>query len=282
MIKKLKLQKNSLPGSKKIKTGIVIAVVLLLILAGVAGWYFLAYKPAQILGEVKRKEAQQLANDIKKVEAFYLKTLSGGSISGFTKLAGEIVQSYGQLSAVNYVNEAFTCSAENCSFSYQLNTNGVFNIAQKVFFGEIYTANFSEKSIDFTGIKSGMDNNPLLTAYKKKEKISPPPCGDLLNYIYSYNSVVASDEALKIVSPPGSEVFSLEEKLAKTGKLKYYGINSIQWELKLPELNSNYTAILHTASILEKQAYKDDFIIKKIDNIKDKKITGVMICKSGK
>lgn len=282
MIKKLKLQKNSLPGSKNIKTGIVIAVVLLLILAGVAGWYFLAYKPAQILGEVKRKEAQQLANDIKKVEAFYLKTLSGGSISGFTKLAGEIVQSYGQLSAVNYVNEAFTCSAENCSFSYQLNTNGVFNIAQKVFFGEIYTANFSEKSIDFTGIKSGMDNNPLLTAYKKKEKISPPPCGDLLNYIYSYNSVAASDEALKIVSPPGSEVFSLEEKLAKTGKLKYYGINSIQWELKLPELNSNYTAILHTASILEKQAYKDDFIIKKIDNIKDKKITGVMICKSGK
>ncbi|MBU9849077.1 hypothetical protein [Rahnella aceris] len=282
MIKKLKLQKNSLPGSKNIKTGIVIAVVLLLILAGVAGWYFLAYKPAQILGEVKRKEAQQLANDIKKVEAFYLKTLSGGSISGFTKLAGEIVQSYGQLSAVNYVNEAFTCSAENCSFSYQLNTNGVFNIAQKVFFGESYTANFSEKSIDFTGIKSGMDNNPLLTAYKKKEKISPPPCGDLLNYIYSYNSVAASDEALKIVSPPGSEVFSLEEKLAKTGKLKYYGINSIQWELKLPELNSNYTAILHTASILEKQAYKDDFIIKKIDNIKDKKITGVMICKSGK
>lgn len=282
MIKKLKLQKNSLPGSKNIKTGIVIAVVLLLILAGVAGWYFLAYKPAQILGEVKRKEAQQLANDIKKVEAFYLKTLSGGSISGFTKLAGEIVQSYGQLSAVNYVNEAFTCSAKNCSFSYQLNTNGVFNIAQKVFFGEIYTANFSEKSIDFTGIKSGMDNNPLLTAYNKKEKISPPPCGDLLNYIYSYNSVAASDEALKIVSPPGSEVFSLEEKLAKTGKLKYYGINSIQWELKLPELNSNYTAILHTASILEKQAYKDDFIINKIDNIKDKKITGVMICKSGK
>jgi len=40
-------------------------------------------------------------------------------------------------------------------------------------------------------------------------------------------------------------------------------------------------ALLYTASLLERQAFRDAFIIQKIDSVKDNKITGVMVCKTG-
>lgn len=120
MIKGLKLRKNSRPVSRRIKAGIAIGVLLLLIAGGIAGWYFFAYEPAQQRDEIKRREAQQLANDISTVDKFYLSNLSGGSISKFTTLAAEISKSQRILSDFNYINEVYTCDAKNCSFSYQL------------------------------------------------------------------------------------------------------------------------------------------------------------------
>ena len=281
MIKGLKLRKNSRPVSRRIKAGIAIGVLLLLIAGGIAGWYFFAYEPAQQRDEIKRREAQQLANDISTVDKFYLSNLSGGSISKFTTLAAEISKSQRILSDFNYVNEVYTCDAKNCSFSYQLKKGSVFTLAQKIFFDEVYTANFSDTSIDFTGIKSGLDDNPILSAYKSKKDIYPPSCGDVLNYLYSYNSVSDPREIVKIVSPPGSAVQAIENKIAAKGRGKNYGINVLSWEMEIPKQSKNYMALLYTASLLERQAFRDAFIIQKIDSVKDNKITGVMVCKTG-
>lgn len=281
MIKGLKLQKNSQPLSRNIKVAIAVVVLLLLVAGGVTVWYFYAYKPAQVKEDVRRREEQQLANDIKTVEKYYLKSLTGGSITQFTKLASEISKSQNILAEFNYTNETFVCDPQSCSFSYQLNKGNVFNIAQKNFWGENYTAIFSDDAVNFSGIQSGLSDNPLLSAYKNKADITAPFCGDLLNYLYSYNSISGIQQTLKIVSLPGSPVQTNENKIAKKGRGKYYGLNTMNWEMEIPKTSKNGIDVLYVASILERQAFRDAFIIQKIDSVKDNKISGVMVCKIG-
>lgn len=86
---------------------------------------------------------------------------------------------------------------------------------------------------------------------------------------------------MKIVSPPGSAVQAIENKIAAKGRGKNYGINVLSWEMEIPKQSKNYMALLYTASLLERQAFRDAFIIQKIDSVKDNKITGVMVCKTG-
>ncbi|MCR8999754.1 hypothetical protein [Rahnella perminowiae] len=281
MIKKLKLRKNTLPVSKNTKLGIAAATLVLLIAAGFAGWYYLVYLPDQELKAKKVREQTQLAADVKVVDAFYLKALTGGSISAFTKLAVEITNSYSKLYDMNYTNETFSCDAQKCAFSYQLSKGAIFSVAQKIFWGKTYNANFSENTFDFTEVKSGLSENPLLNAYKRKQEISPPACSNALNYIYSYNSATGSEQALKITALPGAAVIATEKKISQRGKAKYYGLNVISWEMSLPK-PLHYLDILNIASVLERHAFKDAFIIQKVDSSKENKITGVMVCRSGK
>ncbi|MFK3662597.1 hypothetical protein ACI2I2_19125 [Scandinavium sp. NPDC088450] len=287
MIKRLQLRTNRRPASPGSKIGWVVAILFIVLISCAGGWYYFVYTPAQEKAKALHQEQEQLAKDIKAIDAFYLKELSGGSVQRFTELANEIVESSIILQKFNYVDEVFTCTAENCVFSYKLGEGGVFNVAQKIFWGEVYTVNYSDSTYDFTGIKSRLDSNPVLTAYKNKQNAKVYPCGDLLSYVYSYNSAFIHEMPLTIKSPPSSSILALEEKIVNKGKLKLVGLSFIPWEVKLSSVENTsasfgYINILYLASFFERQAYKDAFIIKKIDTAKENNITGVMVCKSGK
>lgn len=55
----------------------------------------------------------------------------------------------------------------------------------------------------------------------------------------------------------------------------------MNWEMEIPKTSKNGIDVLYVASILERQAFRDAFIIQKIDSVKDNKISGVMVCKIG-
>jgi len=232
---------------------------------------------------MKRQQDEQLSRDIKEVDDFYLTSLSGGSIQSLISLLTEIVASYKLLNKFSYTNETFVCDSRTCSFNYQLGKNGTFSVIQKRFWGESYSSNFSTKGFDFTGIKSGLNNNDVLVQYKKKNNNGLKyPCGDVLSYIYSWNTIMAREWEIKIDSPPSSKVLAKEKALALKGRATLFKFNFIKWSMKFPKLDpKDNSKLLYLASLFGRQAYSDAFIVQKIDSVKAKKISGVIVCKSG-
>ncbi|MFP2420376.1 hypothetical protein ACLEXA_02265 [Pseudescherichia vulneris] len=283
MIKGLQLRKNTKPMSRTKIVGIVILIISLLTTAGSGGWYYFVHKPALAVSEMKRQQDEQLSRDIKEVDDFYLTSLSGGSIQSLISLLTEIVASYELLNKFSYTNETFVCDSRTCSFNYQLGKNGTFSVIQKRFWGESYSSNFSTKGFDFTGIKSGLNNNDVLVQYKKKNNNGLKyPCGDVLSYIYSWNTIMAREWEIKIDSPPSSKVLAKEKALALKGRATLFKFNFIKWSMKFPKLDpKDNSKLLYLASLFGRQAYSDAFIVQKIDSVKAKKISGVIVCKSG-
>jgi len=282
MIKGLRLKKNAKPPSKKMIAGVVFSVFILVAAFIGAGWYYFIYQPALAVAEAKRLENEKLQHDIKAVDTFYLSSLTGGGIPQFVMLLTEIVNSYELIKKFSYIKENYTCNAKGCTFNYQLDKNGTFLVIDKIFWGETYKSSFSDKGFDFKNLKSGLDKNNLLTAYKANRKITVGLCNDVLSYLYSYNSIVSADWRIIVESAKESKVATLEKTLSKGGKIKFHGLNFIKWSMKYPKMEpDDDRKLLYLASLFDRQAYKESFIIQKIDTFKEKKISGVIVCISG-
>lgn len=253
--------------------GVVLIVLFLLIVGLGAGWYYFLYLPQKKMeAEIKAKNAA-IERQIKEVNDFYLDKLKGGSVSEFTDLLTEIYKSRIMLRLTGYQENSFTCSPESCTFGYTLKPSVVFNVQKKMFWSNFFSGSFSDTEITYSDIPSKLSGNKIFSSYMAKENVAVPDCGEVLNYIYSYNSTHPSAGEYTVTDPPSSSVSDVEDKVRS--RKKYYGLMFGSWTLKT---KNDLTKIM---SQFDRQAYRDSLIVKSIElSSGDINISGVFVCKS--
>ncbi|EMU8144892.1 hypothetical protein AAAM04_001444 [Salmonella enterica] len=246
-------------------------VVVLVAAVGGGTWYYFHAKAVEKEEQTSRAAAalQQKRTNIHK---FYTTALTGADARGFLALYTEILNSRQPIELAGFREDSFSCTAESCSFSYQAGENTVFSVQDKVFRGESYAPSFSQESVDYAGIPSDMNSNPVLEAFNRQQKISEPACNDVLNYVYSYNSLVDTSRRFTLTALPASSVSADEASLP--GNPDNHGLLAGKWQVSLPD---NYVSVF---SFWQDRPYSSSFIFQSVagkQGILD--ISGTFLCK---
>lgn len=246
---------------------------LVVLVAAVGGgtWYYFHAKTVE-KEEQARRVAAALQQKRTNINKFYTTSLTGADSRGFLSLYTEILHSRQPITLAGFKEDSFSCTTESCSFSYQAGENTVFSVQDKAFMGVSYAPSFSENSVDYTDIPSGMNSNPVLEAFNRQEKISEPDCNDVLNYVYSYNSLVDISQRFTLNELPASSVIEDEESLQ--GNPDNHGLLAGKWQVSLPD---DYVSVF---SFWRNQPYASSFIFQSVDGkqgILD--ISGTFVCK---
>jgi len=181
MNKGLYFWKSSLTTNKR--QWIILAIIVSIILVSVSGWYYMVYVPHKKNEEEIQRKKNELQQNIRQVNDFYEEQLKGGSIERFNLLLNEIYKSRLLLAMTAYDEKVITCKTDNCTFGYEILKSHVFNVQKKIFWGKNYSASFSDKGINFSGIPAKLDSNRILDRYKRGKDVSVSDCEELLNYI---------------------------------------------------------------------------------------------------
>lgn len=273
MNKGLYFWKSGLTPNKR--QWIILTIIVAIVLASVSGWYYMVYVPHKKHEEEVLRKKNELQQNVKKVNSFYEEQLKGGSLERFSLLLNEIYRSRTLLAMTGYDEKVITCKNNSCNFNYEILKSHVFNVQKKNFWGKDYSASFSNKGINFSGIPAKLESNSILDSYKRGKDVSIADCGELLSYIYAFNSINDKSDQLVIAKAPASSVLDVEEKIK--GNNKYYGLLFGTWSMNAKN------DVIHVMSIFQRQALKNSFIVKGIE-LKSKalKISGGFVCKSGK
>ncbi|EHJ3658861.1 hypothetical protein J9T75_004124 [Salmonella enterica] len=246
-------------------------VVALVAVVGGGTWYHFHAKAVE-----KEEQARQAATVLQQkrtnIHKFYTTALTGTDARGFLSLYTEILRSRQPIALTGFREDSFSCSADNCSFSYLAGENTVFSVQDKLFRGESYAPSFSQNSVDYTSIPSGMNSNPVLEVFNQQGKISEPACNDILNYVYSYNSLVDTGQRFTLTELPASSVSADEDALP--GNPDNHGLLAGKWQVSLPD---DYVSV---HSFWQNRPYSSSFIFQSVagkQGILD--ISGTFLCK---
>lgn len=246
-------------------------VVVLVAAVGGGTWYYFHNKAMEQEAQA-RQAAAALQQKRSAIHNFYATVMNGADVQGFLRLYGEILHSRQPIELAGFTEDNFTCDTGNCSFSYRAGSNTVFNIQQKLFRDVLYSPTFSPESVDYAGIPSGMDSNPVLEAFSRREKITEPVCNDLLNYLYSYNSLVEAGRRFTLTSLPSSSVGA--DEAALPGNPENYGLLAGKWSVTLPD------SYLSVFSFWGNRPYSSAFIFQSVTGNKGMlNISGTFLCK---
>lgn len=254
------------------RMGLLVGGTLVLV-ASVSGgvWYYFhsitLEKEAQ-----ERQAASALQQKRTNIRNFYTAALSGTDVRGFLSLYTEILRSRQPLTLAGFREDNFNCTTDSCSFSYQTGENVVFSIQDMQFRNTSYVPSFSQNSVDYTGISSNMNSNPTLDAFERQQKIIEPACNDILNYIYSYNSLVDAERRFILTELPTSTVSADESALP--GNPDNHGLLVGQWKVSLPD---NYVSVF---SFWQDKPYSTSFVFKSaVGKQGNLDISGTFLCK---
>lgn len=245
-------------------------VVLLGAIVGGA-WYYVHSKAVE-KEEQERQAAAALAQKQANIHDFYIQALTGTDAQGFLALYTEILRSRQPIEIAGFSESAFSCTTNNCDFSYLAESHTVFNVQDKWFRSVSYSPAFSQDSVDYTGIPSEMNGNPVLEAFNRREKISQPACNDVLNYVYSYNSLVDTARRFTLTALPTSSVSTDEDSLP--GNPDNHGLLAGKWQVTLPD---NYVSVF---SFWQDRPYASSFIFQSVAGKQGNlDISGTFLCK---
>ena len=246
---------------------------VVILVAAVCGgvWYYFHAK-AMEKEEQARQAAAALQQKRTNIHNFYTTALTGADARGFLALYAEILQSRQPITLAGFREDSFSCSKDDCSFSYQAGDNTVFSVQDKWFWGISYSPSFSQDSVDYTSIPSGMNSNPVLEAFNRQQKISEPACNDILNYVYSYNSLVEVGRRFILTELPSSSVSTDEDSLP--GNPDNHGLLAGKWLVSLPD---DYVSVF---SFWQDRPYTSSFIFQSVSGKKGNlDISGTFLCK---
>lgn len=287
--------KNGTTSVMHIVTFLLVAS-LLLSGAGAGYWYYFIKLPTdeQL---AQQKAEQKIRSDINAVHDWYGKSFEGFSINSGIRILKEIHHTLVPLKMIYFPAKigSFVCTVKTCNMGFEMDPESVLTQPELTFFGKRYTASFpmqkgKEKqnviSLEYNNMKVNDPENDLLKAYKKDRALTLHSCNKVISYIKAYNSALEKDERkstsgeIIFKSLPKSSVSDLEKKLA--GRVKSNNMLSSEWSMEVTRSNSTTIEdVILLQVFLYKQAYRDAFLIRKIETIKDGiKVSGGLVCKA--
>lgn len=276
----------------------LLIVILLVCGGGAAYWYYYIKVPADEAHVRQQQAADQLKADINAVKNWYEKALEGGSIDFGITLLDELHRAYLPLRRLNMrmKSASYSCTLKMCQTTIMLDTGVIVTQPEIEFFGKKYQASFPLKKgkgnsgknaeLLYGDMKVESSKNKLLDNYKKGKELSLYACNDIVSYIESYNSVLSANKwnntggVIVYKKLPSSSVSDKARKLA--GQVKSYDMLSAEWSMEINSDNRWDGKNEISAQIaLYKQAYREAFLIRKIETIKNGiKVSGGFVCKA--
>lgn len=289
-------KKKSGPTSLLRVLAIVLVIIILLGGAGAGYWYYFIKTPADEMQAQQQQAAQQLRKDIDSVHDWYVKSLDGADIDSALRLLDEIHRSDLPLRLIQLPVKkvSYLCSMTSCNMRYVLEPGAMLTQPSLKFFDKDYQPVFpvvkgkakeNALSLEYKDMKFPALSNDKIKAYKKNKPLVLPACNEVISYIKAYNSIVASAKGKKkngeivFKSLPKSPISELEKKLK--GQVKSYGMLSSEWSVAVTGSENVFnSAEISMQLVLYKQAYRDAFLIRKIETVeKGIKISGGLVCK---
>lgn len=274
----------------------LLAAVLLLSGAGTGYWYYFIKLPTdeQL---AQQQVAQKMRSDINAVHDWYEKSLDGFDVNFGIDILNEIHQTLIPVRMVYFSAKSvnFVCTKKTCNMGFELEPEGILTQPELTFFGKQYTASFpihkgKEKtdviSLEYNDMEINEPKNDLLKLYKKEKSLTLHSCNEIISYIKTYNSILEKEEnkskngEIIFKSLPKSSVSDLEKRL--TGRVKSYNMLSSEWSMEVTRSGSFVESqVILLQAFLYKQAYRNAFLIRKIESIKDGiKVSGGLVCKA--
>lgn len=204
---------NNWKDSVKIKRILIVAMVIIIVAVSLGSYLYYSHHQEQekikIAKELKIKQEQA---GKKTIEDFYENAFEGGSIDKLVVLLNEINRSRVNIERSGFTEYAYQCNQSTCNFNYKLRQGALFSVQEKIFYKDRYKPSFSADELSYNEVLSKLDSNKIKNKFNNEEKITPPSCSNVLNFIYSYNSLQDDpNEKIIITSLPTSSVSSQED-----------------------------------------------------------------------
>lgn len=255
---------------------IVGLLAILLLVAGGGSYYYFFWQPEQERLAKREVEKKAMQSKISAIEKFYRTSLSGGSIASARELLEQIYLTNSKMRFLGFTPKSIKCTEKECALSYTLSSGRIFNMVDVHFFGETYQPSFSKNSVDFTGVKSGLDEHPLAKAWREKTRPMLPNCSDIISFSNTWNSLAGKTPPFEMKNMPASSVINDEAKFSKA--VSSFGMLFATWTLSFKE-NMDMAGV---AVALNKQPFAQALIIKSIEfNNHSALVTGGLACTKG-
>lgn len=266
--------KKKLKSSGSKRNSVAILAGLLIIAVCVAGGalYVKKVNDDKLAAEVER---QKIKRTQESITTFYRKALSGIDLNQLPAVMREIEHSRLPISMVGFTENEFNCINKTCSFIYELNDMFVFTVTDKVFFNTTYEGSFTENTLNFKNVMIRTGIPQLLSNMNTGSSIDAVKCGNVLNFLYGYNSVMEQSDRVKVTKLPFSSIATAEQQFPSYKDS--YGLLTGEFEASVSD---GYSEAYLFA---EKNPYKDLFIVQNIEkSVKtgsDVILKGVFVCK---
>lgn len=279
-----------------------IAVSLFIIIIGAFAWWYYGIKaPADEKRAVQQQALRKKKTDLAAIASFYKKSLTGLDIHQTINVLGEIRQNTSTLSAMGVAikNRRFICDTKSCAVGFNIQQGTILTLPAINFFGKMYSASVPVRrekdripanDFEYSRLALPVTENKLFNQWGRKQALSLHSCNEIIAYVNTYNSLLNKEKTNKaqhdgtilFKSYPASAVKDKEAALA--GHFSFRGLLSASWEMQIGNGNDRFsagTAEINAQLALYKQAYRDAFLIKKIEsNDKGIKISGGLVCKA--
>lgn len=284
-----------------IATAMIVTSFFILAIGAFAWWYYGVKIPVDEMHVARRQALRKQQSDLAAITAFYNKSLAGEDISQTINVLGEIRQNTLTLLAMGIAikNSHFICDAKRCAVGFKIEQGAILTLPVIDFFGKAYMASIpvrkekdraSANDFEYTRLALPFIENKLLTQWKNNQALSLHRCNDVIAYVNTYNSLLNTakvnktqrDGMIVFKNYPASAVKDKETALA--GHLSSRGLMSASWEMQISDSSDHFSARapeINAQLTLYKQAYRDAFLIKKIEsNDKGINISGGLVCKA--
>lgn len=288
--------KSGTPSMKKV---ILFVFVIIVLLAGAftGYWYYFIKLPADALQIQQEQAAQKRLTEMTSVKDWYTKSLEGGSIDFAIDLLSEYHRNLLRLISISMpIKEAsYTCTMKSCHIGLTLESGHVLTQPELTFIGNTYAASFpiskgkvqtDISALEYNNMTIPKAENNMLAAFRENKKIELYNCNEVISYVKAYNSILHTGKgktpngSIVFKTLPKSSVIDLEKNVS--GQIKTYGMLFSEWSMEFvePDQQKARSDILMQAA-LYKQAYRNAFLIRKIETIKDGiKVSGGLVCKA--
>lgn len=264
-------------NSGKIKNiAIGVSSVFVIIIGVCSYFYYSHYTEQEELRLTKERKETQERNAKKSITDFYTKAFEGANVNQLVKVLNEINLSRISLQESGFKEDYYQCNLSECEFKYILKNNAIFNTQKKIFFKKFYEPIFSDRELSYSNVESYLNKNSISELFENNKEIKLATCGDVLNYIYSYNSSRKNiNDRITLTSLPENSVASQENSYP--GYKHSYGF-------MMGKFTINYSDNpLVMKSFWFEKPFQQSFLITNLTKIKDSKnmvnLEGKFICK---